>query len=316
MRHRLNVVPRPNVVQTSCPDQMSCPQQQPVVLPCSANVTQQKEMMLLLSLLSIVLIIFWMQRTYMQGSLFLWLDKLTRTNIFRKLIKDSKDFPEYWRGNVSFVAGQAMAYFTNFLFEEIMQDTILNILCLEKDPLSIYLAILVQDDLIGTVVRFGLWRRNLENFRHIFGFPTSALVTRNAPDTQFKLYLENDDLWVNMKFGAFLVMCWMIQVVFSIVCSFTVSFAFLVLLGEASPTALLVYFFTNIPFADCSQKMIGLGIPIRFSLEAVHGFFAPPLIRWLSPPQLHTEIELKENEVTPGFLQNTRGTSDHCVHLV
>lgn len=249
---------------------------------CPANVTQQREMLVLLVILAGGCLTFWTQRTFLKGWLFRSFDNTFGTKFAAKLVLNPEDYPGYWKGIACFLLGQGAAYFLNLLYTTLSEEQVIKVLGVAKDPLSLYLAIMIPDDIIGSLFRFGTWNVMFKRLQSFAGTSHRCLVTRNEPDALFKLRMSERELWIDASLFLFHSGFWCIQVILSVSFSFAVSASAFMLLGESSPTGALFTLFTNMQYESCAMKLLTLAIPTRFGLEALHACIAPPLIRYLS----------------------------------
>ena len=238
-------------------------------------------MLVLLAMLAVGCTTFWMQRTVCNGSLFKWFDKMARTNIAHKLVLDRKDHVSYAKGIACFVAGQGTAYMTNLVFTTLSEEQVSLLLQLPRDPLSLYLSIMIPDDIIGSMFRFGMWSKMFSTLQECFQTNHRSLISRNKPEGYFAFFLTQQEMWLDGDLFLIHIFYWCVQVFCSVTFSFTVSSSLFMLGGQASPSGSLFRFFSSMDY-DCTEKVINIAVPIRFGLEAIHALLGPPLIRYLS----------------------------------
>lgn len=239
-----------------------------VDLQCPADVTKQPVMLGLLALLSFACVTWWSARTFLHGSI--------TPRFLSTIKKNQSEWTFYWTGNVSFVVGQVVSYTTNLLISETAKLDMLETSCKVFDPLSIYIAVLLHDDIVGSIFRFGTWSC-MQRFWNL----CSAPLTAKAKASRFDLRVNETTFICTLNCARF-VAAWAVQVVLSNFFAFTIYSISIVTIRHNAPVVFVASFVSNVNFESCIHKTIYLAASTRFSLEALHAIAAPVLIRVLS----------------------------------
>ena len=246
-------------------------------MPCEANVTKQPVMLMLLACLAVSCTLFWTECTWWHGAHFQWIEAKVSLLSGRLIafVADDEKIPEYWCAVFQWVLGQLSAYTTNLSFEHTLKPFVQFATGIRFDPLDLYLALLVHDDVVGSFFRFGTWTFFSAHWRRLFHFENRSLLVSNGGSFSVKY----GEVYVDLLYAFFSIACWVVQVLISNFFAFTVASVLFVLLRERAPVVILATFFAHTRFSTCRQKILILAVSIRFGLETLHAAIGPYLIR-------------------------------------
>jgi len=235
---------------------------------CSANVTEQPEFMLLISGVGTVIAVYWSLRMPLQ--------KYVKCKCSILIPIPKNEWASYITSIMSFMMGQCTAYTMNLAFSTVSEVLFSEIADAVFDPLSVYIAILIQDDLISSIFRFGLWSRIFTSMRH-------ACNMTHLTENKETLLGDQVVFAPDYAYCIFKILAWCVNVIISCCISITISTTMTIFLKEDSPSILLSTAFSEMDFdGNCVKKMMVLGVTIRAILESLHMTFAPILIRYFS----------------------------------
>lgn len=235
---------------------------------CSANVTEQPEFMLLIVGVGTVIGFYWSLRMPLQ--------RYVKCKCFILKPIPKNEWASYVTSILSFIMGQCTAYTMNLAFSTVSEVLFSQIADAVFDPLSVYIAILIQDDLISSIFRFGLWSSVFTAMRH-------ACNMTHLTENKEPLLGEPNVFAPDHAYCIFKILAWCTNVIISCCISMTISTTMTIMLKEDSPSILLSTVFSEMDFdGNCVKKMMLLGVTIRAILESLHMTFAPILIRYFS----------------------------------
>ena len=265
-----------------------------IEMKCPADVTKQPLTLLVLAVFAGLCLLAWSELTFFEGAISGCISHTTSGTISFPIKLQARDrWIEFWIGNIAFTCGQGTAYLMNLWLADVASLSVSEATCIVFDPLTLYLAFLLQDDLLGSLYRFGTWKWIRPACTKLWKSRLSTLsemeemlsgieemqhpVWGTTAMSRFDIRTADNE-YIHVTYCSFFVFTWMIQVACSIVFAFLISSAMIVGLREKALVSIIATTLSEWHFEECQSKML-IAIYLRVGLELMHMIFAPILIR-------------------------------------